>query len=93
MTTPLTITHRPDLQRFEATVDGLLCRADYELHNGIMAMTHTVVPPALEGRGIAGQLVRSALEWARGQGLRVRPVCSYVVTFLRRHPEWQDLQA
>lgn len=93
MSTPLTILHNREQQRFEATVDGLLCRADYELRPGVMAMTHTVVPPALEGRGIAGQLVKAALQWAREQQLRVQPVCSYVEVYLRRHPEWQDLRA
>ena len=32
-----------------------------------------------------------ALSWARAQGLRVNPVCSYVAVYIRRHAEWQDL--
>lgn len=92
MSTTLNVIHNTAQHRFEATVDGLLCRADYELHQGVMAMTHTIVPRELEGRGIAGQLVRTALQWARDQQLRVKPVCSYVEVYLRRHPEWQDLR-
>lgn len=93
MSTPLNIIHNPDASRFEATVEGLLCRADYELRNGVMAMTHTVVPSALEGRGIAGQLVKTALQWAKAEGWKVQPVCSYVEVYLRRHPEWNELRA
>ncbi|HEX6016891.1 MAG TPA: N-acetyltransferase, partial [Burkholderiaceae bacterium] len=37
--------------------------------------------------------VRAALDHARTNGLRVRPACSYVRTYLRRHPEAQDLVA
>lgn len=79
--------------RFEATVDGQLCIADYRLQDGVMVMPHTVVPPALQGRGIAAELVRTALEWARAEGLKVEPVCSYVALYMRRHPETQDLLA
>ncbi len=87
------IVHNPTSSRFEATVDGLLCRADYELHGTVMAMTHTVVPSALEGRGIAAALVAAALSWARTQGYQVDPVCSYVRVYMKRHPETQDLLA
>lgn len=92
-TKPLDIVHRPEIGRFEATVDGLRCEADYVLQNGIVRMTHTGVPRALEGRGIAAALVSHALSWARAEGHKVQPLCSYVVAYMRRHPEWQDLQA
>ena len=91
--TPLSIQHRPELQTFEAIVDGHRCVADYRLSGGIMRMTHTFVHPSLEGRGIAAQLVQAALQWAREQGCKVDPVCSYVRIYMRRHPEWLDLQA
>jgi predicted GNAT family acetyltransferase len=77
--------------RFEATVDGQLCIADYRLRGRVMVMPHTVVPPALQGRGIAAELVRRALDWARAEGLKVEPLCSYVALYMRRHPETQDL--
>jgi hypothetical protein len=87
------ITHQPEALRFEAIVDGLRCEADYQLRDGVMWMTHTGVPSALEGRGIAAQLVSTALAWARSQGLKVQPSCSYVAAYMRRHPETQDLLA
>jgi len=93
MADAVTITHRPESQRFEAIVDGLRCEADYRLIDGVMWMTHTGVPRPLEGRGIAAQLVATALAWARGQGLKVKPSCSYVAVYMRRHPETQDLLA
>ncbi len=89
----LTITHRPEIGRFEAIVDGLRCEADYRLDGRIMRMTHTGVPSALEGRGIAAALVKEALTWARQQGLQVDPICSYVRIYIKRHPEWQALLA
>jgi len=87
------VRHDPALQRFEATVDGQLCVADYRLRGGLMWMTHTYVPPPLEGRGIASELVRTALDFARREGLRVVPACSYVDGWMRRHPETGDLRS
>jgi uncharacterized protein len=87
------IRHDSDAARFSAHIEGQLCRADYHLIDGVMWLTHTEVPPALEGRGIAARLVQAALEHARAQGLRVKPACSYVRVYLKRHPEYGDLVA
>jgi predicted GNAT family acetyltransferase len=92
MTDALIITHRPEIGRFETFVEGMQCEADYRLDGPIMRMTHTGVPAALEGRGIAAALVKEALSWARSEGLKVDPICSYVRVYIRRHPEWSDLQ-
>lgn len=87
------IEHRPEAQRFEAMVDGLLSVAEYRLADGVMHMTHTGVPLALQGRGIAARLVQAALDHARTQGLKVNPLCSYVRVYMQRHPQTQDLMA
>ena len=85
------ITHDVARSSFEARVDGGVAECVYRLQGGVMNIVHTEVPPASEGRGIAAALVRAALAHARAQGLRVRPSCSYVRTYMRRHPETQDL--
>lgn len=54
---------------------------------------HTGVPPQFRGQGIAEQLVKAAMDNARATGGKIVPVCSYVVTQFRRHPEWADLKA
>ena len=87
------VTHNETRQRFEATVDGQLCVCDYQLRGNVMWMTHTGVPPAVGGRGIAAELVRVALAWADAQDYRVQPSCSYVDVYMRRHPETQKLRA
>ncbi len=87
------VTHNTASQRFEARVDGLVSRCDYRMHGDTMMLVHTEVPPQLEGRGIASLLVRAAFDHARQNGLDVLPVCSYVRTWARRHPEVQELLA
>jgi len=80
------VHHDSAASRFVAEVDGQRCVADYRLSGTVMTMTHTFVPPPLEGRGIAAALVAEALDYARREGLQVRPVCSYVARYMRRHP-------
>ena len=57
----------------------------------ILDFIHTFVPPALRGQGLADRVVRAGFDYARERGLKVVPSCPYVGTWLRRHPEEQDL--
>ena len=93
MTTSLQVEHDPDTQRFLASVDGEQAQLDYECSAGVMRLTHTGVPSAIGGRGVAAELVRTALEHARAKGLKVVPSCSYVADYMKRHPEYEDLLA
>lgn len=86
-----TITHHTAAQRFEAVVGGRLAVCAYHRSDGVVHFSHTEVPDALQGRGIAAALVQAALGWARDEGLKVRPACSYVAAYMRRHPETQGL--
>jgi uncharacterized protein len=81
-----TISHDPAAQRFTATVEDHLSVLDYTLVGGVMSIMHTNVPPAVQGRGIAAELMAAALNAARASGWTVNPVCSYAVEYLRRHP-------
>ena len=79
------VTHQIEQSRFTAEIDGQTAFLSYECADGVVAMTHTNVPRELEGRGIAGDLTRTAVEWARAQGLTVDPQCSYVRSWLARN--------
>lgn len=79
------VVHRPEQSRFEAEVDGDTAVLAYERTDGVVVMTHTVVPRELEGRGIAGDLAAHAVGWAREQGLEIDPQCSYVRAWLGKH--------
>lgn len=93
MSEVIPVRHNPGVQRYEAVVDGHLSVCEYELDGARMIFTHTLVPPELRGRGIAEQLVRTALTEARAAGRKVVPACSYVARFIERHREFHDLEA
>lgn len=64
---------------------------DYFRRGGKIVFTHTEVPPALEGKGLAGKMAQVALEFARNENLRVVPLCPFVNVYIKRHKEYQDL--
>lgn len=88
---PIQIQHDSEQSRFEADVDGQRGMAVYRLADGVMTITHTEVAPALEGEGVAGRLIRAALDYAKANGLKVDPVCSYARAYMQRHPDTMTL--
>lgn len=87
----LPITHNPAAECFEARLDEQRAECCYRRSGPLLVLHHTEVPPAFAGQGVAAALVAAALAWAREEGLRVRPTCSYVAAYMKRHPETQDL--
>lgn len=89
----LDIHHVRAAHRFETKVDGFTCELDYTLQDDVMTITHTGVAAEVGGRGIAGELVRTAFETARSEGWKVVPACSYARVWIERHPEYSELRA
>lgn len=87
------INHEREAQRFVRRENGEESILEYELKDGVMTITHTGVPNAMRGRGIAGMLVQTALTTARAEGWKVVPACSYAATWMERHTEFADLRA
>lgn len=88
------IRNNTEESQFETTVDGQMALAAYDLEDpNRIVFTHTVVPDELSGRGIAGELVKHALDYARKEKLTVVPQCSYVAAYIKRHAEYEDLLA
>ena len=77
--------------RYEARVGNHLAILTYERAPGHITFIHTIVPPALEGHGVADKMARTVLEEARAAGLAVIPRCPYVAAYIRRHPQYTDL--
>ncbi len=67
-------------------------RLTWVKRGNVRAAEHTLVPPEIGGRGIAGMLVEALIADAREQGFKIDPVCSYVAAQFKRHPEWAELR-
>lgn len=82
------VTHFPDRNRFETTVEGVTAFVQYRLADNYLDIIHTIVPKQIEGRGIASILVGHAYDYALENGLKPMATCSYAVVWLMRHPEY-----
>ena len=85
----MSVTHNAALKRYEMTTEHGLAIAVYRQQGDSRVFTHTEVPPADEGRGHASKLVKEALDDTRRRGLKIVPACSFVVAYVRRHPEYR----
>jgi len=79
--------------QFELMIEGELSMLGYVMadENTTIIFSHTEVPEKLEGQGIASRLAKVALEFAKSKELAVIPLCPFVKSYIRRHPEYQTL--
>ncbi len=87
----LEIVHNQHAHRFETTVDNTTAYISYLDNGDIIIFNHTIVPSEIGGRGIAGELTKYALAYAREHGKKIVPACSYVASYVQKHPEYTDL--
>jgi len=85
------VKHNPEEQRFEVDLGDAVAVLEYMPQGERLVFTHTGVPPAYEGQGIASALVKEGLTYARSEGYKVVPLCSFVAAYIKRHPEYADL--
>ena len=57
----------------------------------MLTLPHVEADVPLRGTGAAGRLMEQVVAAARADGLKNRPLCSYAVAWMRRHPEAGDL--
>ena len=83
----LKIENNQSENRFEALVNGRLAVLDYQIQESTMFLLYVAVPAEEQGRGVASDLARAALEFARDSGFKVVPRCPFISAYMRRHPE------
>ena len=73
--------------RFVVEVDGAVAQLVYDAAPGRLVLIHTEVPDEIGGHGIAGDLVRAAVDRAHAGGETIVPLCPYARRWLREHPD------
>jgi predicted GNAT family acetyltransferase len=85
------VVHNQDNNRFEVDLGSDKAVLVYMIKEGFFILLHTEVPPAFEGRGIAGRMAKAALEYAKKEGYKVMSYCSYTTMYIQRHPEYKEM--
>ena len=85
------VIHDEKNHRFEIRLNDAVAYEAYRLFDGGIDYEHTIVPASLGGRGIASYLVKHVLDYARENGLKVKPSCSFVAAYIDKHPEYRDI--
>ncbi|MCU0370758.1 MAG: N-acetyltransferase [Bacteroidales bacterium] len=87
-----TVSHNAGDSRFEVDLGKDKAVLIYMIKAGLFILLHTEVPPAFEGRGIAGSMAKMALDYARDNGFKVRSYCSFTSRYIEKHPEYKELE-
>jgi predicted GNAT family acetyltransferase len=86
-------TDDAERSRFSLKLENGEAIAIYRRAGPVLTITHTEVPPELEGQGIASALVSQMFDIVRDRGEKVVPACAFVRGYVERHPELRDLIA
>jgi len=80
-------------RQFELVVNGVKAKIEYELQKNRMSLLHTEVPEALEDQGVGSAIVEKTLQYIEDNNLKLVPWCSFVKSYIKRHPEWKRILA
>lgn len=58
-----------------------------------MIIEHTEVSDELKGKNVGNQLVHTAVEYARTNGIKIVPLCTFASSVFKRKPEYADVLA
>jgi uncharacterized protein len=87
------VTDNASQQRYELDVDGQVVFAIYRRDGDVVSIRHVEAPVPLRGTGAADRLMQGIVEKAQAENFKLRPLCGYARSWLRRHAEHTGLVA
>ncbi len=88
------VLQNKEASRFETSIDGVAAFIEYvEKPGAVLLLTHTCVPRQIAGRGIGTKLVVETLERIRSLDFKIVPLCPFIVAYLKKTENYQDLIA
>ncbi len=87
----ITVHNNLDAKEYQTEVDGHKARMEYIIANDKIYLTHTEVPKELGGKGIGSAMVKHVFAEIEEKKLQLVPLCPFVASYIKRHPEWSRL--
>ncbi|RPI65847.1 MAG: N-acetyltransferase [Ignavibacteriales bacterium] len=85
------VKHDKEARKFYLTNDGKDSYLLYMLQDNIMNIYRTYVPVEQRSQGLAANVVKAALDFAKENNFKVIPTCSYTDFFIKKNKEYEDL--
>jgi predicted GNAT family acetyltransferase len=83
------VQHSPEKHLFVTNIEGNEAFLEYrKLSDETWEYSHTYVPKALRGQGIANEIIKYALDFALTNHIKVKPSCPSVQHYLESHREY-----
>ena len=70
-----------------------LAEMTYTVAGSRIIIDHTQVSDALRGTGAGRRLVEASVQWARGEGVKLLPLCPFAKSVFDKTPELRDVLA
>jgi len=87
----ITVTNNEAEMQFEAAVGENKAVMVYRWYHGDLAIMHTDVPEEGRGKGYANALAEYAIAFARQRNIKLKVYCVFMKSYMKRHPENNDL--
>ena len=72
---------------------GIVSELTYEMRNGnIMAVDHTETRNNLQGQGLASEVLDYVVDYARGNSLKINPICPFVKAKFDEIATYEDVR-
>ncbi|QQS35894.1 MAG: N-acetyltransferase [Ignavibacteriales bacterium] len=86
------IIHDAQNHKFYCTIEGKESYLRYFMKDATtIDLRSTYVPHDLRGKGIAGSIAETALNFALENNLTVIPTCSYVHYYMQKNDKYKEL--
>ncbi|WP_282175589.1 GNAT family N-acetyltransferase [Vibrio nereis] len=84
----------PEKSQFRVHLESeLYAVVKFKVEDGVYAITSTHIPEQLRGKGYGKVMMEAVLPELKQMGVKVKPVCSYVIHYLESNPQWAHLKA
>lgn len=88
----INVVDNEDASRFEIQVDGQTVGfAEYRRTPEVVVYSHTEIADGVEGMGLGSVLAKAVLDDALNRHLAVKPMCPFIASWIKRHPEYLDV--
>jgi len=88
----MTVVNNTAFNRFELEKNGELAVLEYSIpKEDVLLLSHTEVPESMSGQGVGSALAKQSLEMIKSAGWKMIPVCPFIISYIKRHPEYQEL--